>query len=315
MTNNGNIRTRLVKPKYDNEELLKAVDTVIDELIPEVDAPNFDLVPRSEFDRVSDINDDLTNDIVDLQRELDSANTNIIDLESTIQQINIDLDQAKVSEAVAQNQVESLQLQFQQLNLDFRESLQKSIQEGIDKVSLQAQNDGLRAEVNALRADLSSLISTVAQLRERLEGREADVVEGADVVGDITILNLQQSDEFTEDVRFQTTYDDAERNRGGWRTGQEFRIRNTGTKPLTINVEHTDIGTLWMVPTQRRFILQGGESRDISFTLIWSTIKRAKPRGSSRARRSRSYDGTLVIRVDETGQERRLRTRLRKNRK
>jgi len=315
MTNNGNIRTRLVKPKYDNEELLKAVDTVIDELIPEVDAPNFDLVPRSEFDRVSDINDDLTNDIVDLQRELDSANTNIIDLESTIQQINIDLDQAKVSEAVAQNQVESLQLQFQQLNLDFRESLQKSIQEGIDKVSLQAQNDGLRAEVNALRADLSSLISTVAQLRERLEGREADVVEGADVVGDITILNLQQSDEFTEDVRFQTTYDDAWRKRGSWRTGQEFRIRNTGTKPLTINVEHTDIGTLWMVPTQRRFILQGGESRDISFTLIWSTIKRAKPRGSSRFRRSRSYDGTLVIRVDETGQERRLRTRLRKNRK
>lgn len=315
MSENGNIRSRLVKPKYDNEELLKAVDTVIDELIQESDDPNFDLVPRSEFDRISDINDQLTHDITDLQKQLDDANVNIVDLESDIQQLDVELDQAKVSEAVAQNQVESLQLQFQQLNLDFRESLQKSIQEGIDKVSLQAQNDGLRAEVNALRADLSSLISTVAQLRDRLEGREADVVEGADVLGDITILNLQQADEFTEDVRFQTTYDDALRKRGSWKTGQEFRIRNTGTKPLTINVEHTDIGTLWMVPTQKRFVLQGGESRDISFTLIWLRIQLAKPRGSSRLRRSRSYDGTLVIRVDETGQERRLRTRLRKNRK
>lgn len=308
------IKTQLIKPKYDNEELQKAVDTLVDELVPAVDAPNFDLVPRPEYDALSDVNDELTTDIANLQQELDTANASIIELESTIQQREIELDQSRLAESVAQNQAESLQLQFQQLNVDFREALQKSIKEGIDKVSLQAQNDGLRAEVNALRADLSSLISTVAGLRERLEGRQAEIEQGADSLGeDLTVLSLQQSSDPTAqfDVYMNTSRNSADSRDGDFSYGKSFRLSNNGDSVIIVDVERAS-GVPWYNVGTSTVRLQPGEDKTVELSLNWSEIQDVKPR-RWRHFRDRGYAGDLSFRVRETGQELLLRTKLQKN--
>ncbi len=70
----------LIKPKYDNEELLKAVDTEVKELKPNIPVPKKDLVPKPLYDEQLTINTDLTKQLktaTDLIEKLQSDITNV----------------------------------------------------------------------------------------------------------------------------------------------------------------------------------------------------------------------------------------------
>ena len=308
------IRTKLIKPKYNDDELIKAVDTDVDELISLEEPEELDLVQRSVYEEVLEDNNELSQRISELESIESDLQNEVTQLTNSIEQIETRLEQAKIAESISENQLSALRDQFQQLNIDFREALQKSIREGIEKVSLQAQNDGLRAEVNSLNSDLRSQLSVSESLREQLEGRQSQLEQGADIVGDVTVLNLQQSDEFNEDIRYETKYDDARNKRGKWAKGRGFRVKNTGNSTVTIKVD-LDSERNWFTVSPSSFTLRAGDTRDISFQLRWSSIQSAPPRGTNRLiYSSNSHTGTLTIRVDETGQETQLQTNLRKRR-
>lgn len=314
MAQHNTIKTQLIKPNYDNEELIKAIDINVDELIPESATIRFDLVPREDFDRVVTDNNDLSGDLAELQTQFDQLEADFISLQSDNQQLQIQTDQALQNESIIQNQSASIQAQFQQLNIDFREALQKSIQEGLNRLSLQAQNDGLRAEVNALRSDISTLESRATALEDRLEGREADIGQGGKLLGqDVTILNLQDgSARYDQDVRYEVNQSNI--SGGKFVSGREFQIRNIGSDSVIIDVTQSAPGSgTWMRFSPSTLNLNPEETMNVRLNSNDAVIDDMSPTRKAFTS-AKNYDGSLIFTIRETGQQLTFSTRLRKRR-
>lgn len=314
MANHSNLRSNLVKPRYNIDELKKAVDTAVDELTPRERRQRLDLVPRERFDNIVADNEDLSEELAAAQNNISELETEINSLETDVQQATNNADEARLAQSVAENRAQSLQDQFQQLNTDFREALQKSIQEGINKVSLQAQNDGLRAEVNALRSDIAVLESQVGRLEDRLEGREAELASGGELLGRVvTITNLQPNDD-SRDVRLVAKRGNSWRD-ATYVAGKTWRVRNTGEERVEIEVIHTNVSRKAIVePLNPKFALEPGEERTFDLRKSKEQIDEARPRSGLIPGKSRNYDGTLVFRLVSTGESTSFQTRFRKNR-
>ena len=86
----NNIASSLVfkelnKNKYDEAELLKAIDLDIKELRPNIPTPNLNLVPKPLYDEEVLQNEDLRKQVADLNIEVSNLNSTISDLESQVQ--------------------------------------------------------------------------------------------------------------------------------------------------------------------------------------------------------------------------------------
>ncbi len=90
IVNENNVASSLVfkqltKPKYDEVELVKAIDLNIKELRPDIPTPNLDLVPKSLYDEEVTINEDLRQQVANLTAEVTELNSTISDLQSEVQ--------------------------------------------------------------------------------------------------------------------------------------------------------------------------------------------------------------------------------------
>jgi hypothetical protein len=70
----------LNKNKYDNTELLKAVDVEVKELKPDIPTANLNLVPKPLYDEKVLDNEDLRKQVTDLTTQVSILNTQITDL-------------------------------------------------------------------------------------------------------------------------------------------------------------------------------------------------------------------------------------------
>lgn len=151
------------KPKYNEEELKKAVDVGVDELIPTAPREQPKVVPQKTYDRLEGLYSGSLAQIRNLEVELNTANGEIQTLTTENENLVTQIDVERLLRATAENELDITNDKYVTLVQDFQNSLSKGIREGIERVSLEAQLRGLQAEkqtFNELQSQLQNQLDT-----------------------------------------------------------------------------------------------------------------------------------------------------------
>lgn len=162
----GESSAYLEVPYYDVEELQKAADVKVDELIKPKKEQRERYIKFTKYqEKLNDI-DVLTQDKIDLQLLLGEKESDIARLEATIINLESDVISAQEQLKVAQAEFESLKTRYETLLADFQNAVLKGTKEGIERVSLTAQVRGLGAQKETLASQLESQIKIVESLQD-----------------------------------------------------------------------------------------------------------------------------------------------------
>jgi predicted nucleic acid-binding Zn-ribbon protein len=282
----NNIASSLVfkelnKNKYDEAELLKAIDLDIKELRPNIPTPNLNLVPKPLYDEEVLQNEDLRKQVADLNIEVSNLNSTISDLESQVQsEINNRLAIEQTNDALV-NQLNTLVQTIDDFALQIQNSLQKSVEEGILRASLQSQNTGFKAQIQALIKQIDSLNSIIEGLQSQLgavqnqqaivQGTQAQAqAAGADVVNDVAIVKLETEEDTNKPkiwARFSAT------GAKQWKNGKGLSITNNDKQPInvTLTPKNPQNKEFYKIP-QKSFTVDAGASKDVEFTLNFDAV-------------------------------------------
>jgi DNA repair exonuclease SbcCD ATPase subunit len=134
------------RPVYNETQLVKAVDVVVDELIgaPQKDAPA--VVLKETYDDLRAQLDAALQDIRDLQKNVDDLTTQNENLRNQIEQLNQELDLQKLLKASADNERDAVVESLKQVTVDLQAALTKGTKEAVERVSREASLQGLLAE-------------------------------------------------------------------------------------------------------------------------------------------------------------------------
>jgi len=286
IVNENNVASSLVfkeltKPKYDEVELAKAIDLNIKELKPDIPKPNLDLVPKSLYTEEVLQNEDLRKQVADLTSEVTTLNSTISDLESEVQtEINNRLSIEQSNDALV-NQLNTLTQTVDDFALQIQNSLQKSVEEGILRASLQSQNTGFKAQIQALIKQIDSLNSIIEGLQSQLgavqnqqaivQGTQAQAqAAGADVVNDVAIVKLNPQEDANALkiwARFSANGDSQ------WKNGKSISITNNDRQPITVTLtaKNPKDREFYKIP-QKSFSIEAGQSKDMEFTLNHNAV-------------------------------------------
>jgi hypothetical protein len=260
----GIISGKLTKPKYNNNELIKSIDTVIVELLPVEAPPIEDMVPRRIY------NEALIR-INTLTTEIQTLNTTILDLRAKVQELEIvseslrvQLDLKDLTLASAQNQAGELTSKVGNSISELQNSIQKATAESIQRVSLYARNQSLQQELDALRLAVSA--------------KEQALAAGAVSTGQIASILFDKGDPTKETTKQMIGMD---YSGGGAASGKFAACGNeyqktfrtyfeviassalTGTKDMTVDLKFTGRATEspWDFGVTFPFKLKSGETK------------------------------------------------------
>jgi hypothetical protein len=187
----GEIVGRIEKPKYDEKELVKVVDTQVDELISPPPKPKPDVVPRKLYDDLrKQYRDQVAQNNI-LQAQIQDLQAEISTLIAEIESLKIQVDVAKQQQAVAENEAQITNERYQGLLQDFSNVVIKSTYEGIERVSLTAQVEGLQAQKESLRQLLSTNQQQLIAQREAFQ-IQAEAISGS-AAAQLSALQLSTS--------------------------------------------------------------------------------------------------------------------------
>ena len=134
------------RPKYNEEQLKKAVNVVVDELIAAPAKPQTKVVPQKTYDRLEKLYNESLAKNTDLSKQLSDALAEIETLNTANEALATQIDVERLLRASAENESEITNNKYVSLIQDFQNALSKGIKEGIERVSLEAQLRGLQAE-------------------------------------------------------------------------------------------------------------------------------------------------------------------------
>lgn len=215
----------ITTPKYNENELRKAVDLNIDELILPTDARRILTVPKEVYDN-------LLAELENLRAQLNAANEqignlelDISELQSQIETLISEVDVARNLQAAAESQLEVFNEKYIKLTEDFQSALTKGILESIERASLNSQVVGLQAQVDSLSLQLN--------------GKLARIQEGAKAGARITARVLDKTDIKYGDLVFRARRKDA--GLGRWVNGPEIEIFNFSDEPIEVRIEEVSV--------------------------------------------------------------------------
>ena len=162
---------RIEKPKYNEEELVKAVDTKVDELIgpPKKEQP--DVVPKPVYDDLRRLYNEALATISELETQVSDLEALVASLESEVESLRIQNDALNMRTATAENEAQAATQRYSDLLQDFSNAIIKGTRDAIERVSLKAQVEGLRAQKETLREQLKSLNLLITQLQAQIEAQ------------------------------------------------------------------------------------------------------------------------------------------------
>jgi hypothetical protein len=184
--NDGVISGKLIKPKYNETELVKSVDTVIFELLPPVAPPVDDRVPRPIYNVVTQSVIDLTQQVVELTDLVYTLRAKVQDVEIVSESLRVDLDLQNLNVAASQNQVSQITTKITSTITELQNSIQKGTSEAIQRVSLFARNQALEQELSQLRVAISA--------------KEQSLAAGAVSTGQLSSILFDKGDPTKEDT-------------------------------------------------------------------------------------------------------------------
>jgi hypothetical protein len=140
----GIIYGKLVKPNYNIDELTKAVDTTIFELLPQRPVVPFDGVARPVYNDATQSVINLTFEVKDLTRVVSDLRSKVSSLEIVTQSLRVEVDGEKLKAGISENQSTVANSQIATTTIDLQNAIVNSLNEAIQRVSLEARVEALQ---------------------------------------------------------------------------------------------------------------------------------------------------------------------------
>lgn len=300
----------LNKPKYDEVELIKAIDVEVKELKPDIPTINRNLVPKPLYDEEVAANEDLRRQVTDLTTQIDNLTTQITDLNNQVQsEINQRLNIEQTNDVVV-NQLNTITGTIADTSTQIATSLQKSVDESILRAALQSQNAGFKAQINALIKQIDSLNAIIKGLQAQLgavqqqqsiqQGTQAQAISaGGDVLNEVVVLSFEgpkNTPNFKLHAKLNAKTGDTKFESGG-----DIKFINNDTQPVTIEISAVKPSQLprnWVSLAKSSFTLEAGKDESIKVGINKSAgdgvDSKSKFIGWSS---STNYDSTITINV------------------
>jgi len=191
VTDDGVVSGKVTKTKYNNQELVKSVDTNIFELLPPELPPEPDVVPRPIYNEALARISELEIDVENLNVQVSDLTALVNDLRITTQSLRIDLDSKDLLVASVENRNQQNIEQTQGSIFDLQNSIQRATSEAIERTSLEAVNTAVIEQNNALNAQLEQLqnrlVETQNELTRQQQISDIQQEEGAFSNNEITV--------------------------------------------------------------------------------------------------------------------------------
>ena len=281
IVDNKNVVSSLVfknlsKPKYDELELIKAIDVDIKELKPNIPEPNLNLIPKPIYDKLALQYADLQKQYNDLETIYQVALAEIRRLDTEVKRVTIEKLTIEQKDDLIANQMETLKDTLNLFTDQIQTAVQKSVEESILRTSLQSQNAGYKVQIEALIKQIDSLNSIIEGLQAQLgavqqqqaitTGTQAQALAGgADVINEVVILKINGPE-------IDNAFKIASKQKAGstdvkWTSGGTLDFTNNDKSPVTITLSHPippGFSIDWMTfPKGKSFTIAGGASESI----------------------------------------------------
>ncbi len=289
----------LSKPKYDETELVKAIDVEVVELKPNIPKPNLDLVPKPLYDEQVALVEDLRLQVERLNATIDELRVQITTLEAQVQtEINNRLSIEQTNDVLV-NQIDTMTNTINDFSNQIATSLQKSVDESILRASLQSQKTGFKAQIEALIQQINSLNSIIEGLQSQLGAvrqqkdiEQATRGQGGDNINKVVSANFEKRGSAT-DPTMSYKIKNARDKQKEWVNGENLTLINNDLEPVKVTI--TPVFTQnqrWFSVPKSNFEISPGATEKIKFI--------DTPSGISFGKRDNTvfYDGTLNIKID-----------------
>jgi hypothetical protein len=280
----GIISGQLTKTKYNNDELVKSIDTNIFELLPPEIPPTPDVVPRPIYNEALQRISELELDIENLNLQVSDLTSLVNDLRITSQSLRIELDSKDLVVASVENQNQQTVLQTQTTIIDLQNAIQKATSEVIQRTSLSARNQTLQEEVD--------------RLIERLEGKSAKIEEGFEVGGSFAWKVENKQEELAQDLLFVSR----PINNGSvtWINGPNITLSNFTENAITLTFTLSGAVSDTIVPITP-ITLQANSEQVLTLRTNGNKVDDKRPRNPAGLGGDRLYLGTLTATSSDGG--------------
>jgi hypothetical protein len=316
----------LTKDKYDNEELVKAVDVEVKELLPNIPTTNLDLVPRPLYTEQVNLVEDLRKQVQRLTLTIADLNTQITTLQAQVQtEINNRLSIEQTNDLLV-NQIETLNATIEDFTSQISTSLQKSVDESILRASLQSQKTGFKAQIealiqqiNSLNAIIEGLQSQLGAVRQQKDLEQTAQSQGGTIINKIVTANFLAKGSANDPVLAYKIKNARDRAKE-WVYGKNLKLVNNDLEPVTVTLttkfRAESMSTFlneyksdqaWFKAPKESFKITAGSTEEITFIETPEKLLIDK-RGNTEF-----YDGVLnikVTRADGTSDSKDFKTRL-----
>jgi hypothetical protein len=179
----GIVSGRLTKPKYNEVEVIKSIDTNIVELIG-IEAPALPpTILLKSYNEANELIGDLTIQVERLNSVTLDLASKVKELEIVTQSLLVEMDSKDLLLAVSQNQTQQANSKIESSIGSLQNSIQKATAESIQRVSLSARNTSLLQE-NALlgeqltsaQAQIVNLNQTINQINTQLNTNQTQLI-------------------------------------------------------------------------------------------------------------------------------------------
>tara|TARA_R110000822_G_scaffold594_2_gene2664 strand:+ start:1646 stop:2689 length:1044 start_codon:yes stop_codon:yes gene_type:complete len=244
----GIIYGKLVKPNYNIDELTKAVDTTIFELLPQRPVIPFDGVARPVYNDATQSVINLTFEVKDLTRVVSDLRSKVSSLEIVTQSLRVEVDGEKLKAGISENQSTVANSQIATTTIDLQNAIVNSLNEAIQRVSLEARVEALQEAFKIERqfkeqAQKASLLDFVNGLENQYQISEK--------IG-YKVIDGPKTDIFNEG--WQIYYDDRKKDDRGFLLGPTVEFYNIGEMDAVLtyssqNLQGTADGNAFTFPS------------------------------------------------------------------
>jgi len=153
----GLVGSTLLRPTYNDEELKKAVDVVVDELLPEPPVVDRNLVPLEDYNAALSLIEELSFNNETLTIANDNFTSLLAELDSDRQSLQSEIDALNATIALLENQIAQAQNSVKDLVDELTSVRQQLTTSQIENAELSAKLAALEAQIAALRAQITAL--------------------------------------------------------------------------------------------------------------------------------------------------------------
>ena len=276
----GIINGQLNRPIYNENELVKSIDTIIIELLPQEPAPLEDTVPRRIYNPVTQSVIDLTVEVIRLDSEISDLQSKVSELQIVTESLRVEIDNSSIVAASATNQGEQSNLKVQSTIQDLSNAIQKATSEAIQRVSLTARTQALEEQNKTYK--------------EEIEGKASKIADGHKGSGDITFKIVKRGAPDDKDLRVEVTAGLSVT----WINGPDIEIYNPKDTAITVEVKEEAQDLL---KETSPITIQPKETKVL--TLVVDTAKAAtkNPKSSGGflggliAGKDQDHDGSIIL--------------------